>query len=81
MKDMLSTLTERLEAERTDAQARARRMSHAYRCRCGNDMFFDNTLCLACKSALGLSAGYRPSRALEAGPEHGTWHARGARSS
>ena len=55
--------------ERTES-AMTRR---AYRCRCGWQVFFRNSRCLAC----GTSLGYLPSRgrvyALQAGAEPGTW--------
>jgi len=45
----------------------------AYRCRCGQQVFFRNSRCLAC----GTPLGYVPSRGslypLQAGAEPGTW--------
>ena len=49
------------------------RHSRAFRCRCGNHIFFRNTLCLKCQSPLG----YLPLEArlvpLDPGPDPDTW--------
>jgi hypothetical protein len=49
------------------------RHSRAWRCRCGNHIFFRNTLCLNCEAPLG----YRPERAqllpLDPGSAPGRW--------
>ncbi len=45
----------------------------AYRCRCGQAVFFPNSQCLAC----GAPLGYEPDKAklmpLQAGPQQGSW--------
>lgn len=52
---------------------RTQRHSRAWRCRCGNHIFFSNTLCLQCGSPLG----YLPNRAtlvpLDPGSAEGRW--------
>jgi hypothetical protein len=52
---------------------RSQRHSRAWRCRCGNHIFFSNTLCLQCGSPLG----YLPDRAqlvpLDAGSAPERW--------
>ena len=56
-----------------------RRHSRTFLCRCGNHIFFRNSLCLGCQAALG----YLPDEArllpLEPGPRPGTWDAGGGR--
>ena len=56
---------------------RAARHSRFYRCRCGNPMFFANTLCLACQSQLGYLPDEGRIAALDPGSEPGTWRAQG----
>jgi hypothetical protein len=73
MQDLLQTLGDRLEQARADTRARARRMSRAYKCRCGNPVFFDNTQCLACSSQLGFLPDEGRVAALDPGPRPGTW--------
>ena len=53
------------------------RHSRAYRCRCGNPLFFANTLCLNCRSQLGYLPDEGRIRALDPGPGPDTWHADG----
>ena len=73
MKDLIQTLGANLEARRADTRARAQRMSRSYRCRCGNQVFFDNTLCLHCDSKLGFLPDEGRVAALDPGPKPGTW--------
>ena len=77
MQDLLQSLVKRIETQRMKRDERAERHSHAFRCRCGNDIFFDNTLCLACKSPLGLLPDTGKVVALDPSPTHGTWHVEG----
>ena len=77
MQDLLQSLAKRIEAKRNKRDERAERHSHAFRCRCGNDIFFDNTLCLACKSPLGLLPDTGEVVALDPSHTHGTWHVEG----
>ena len=53
------------------------RHSRSYRCRCGNRIFFRNTLCLACRSQLGYLPETGRLAALDPGPVAGIWHAEG----
>jgi hypothetical protein len=61
------------EAMATEWKARESRHSRAWRCRCGNHIFFRNTLCLRC----GAHLGYLPDRAqlvpLDPGTAEGRW--------
>jgi hypothetical protein len=77
MQDLLESLGKRLDTERKKRGELAARHSRAYKCRCGNHIFFDNTLCLACKSQLGLLPDTGRVVALDPGPTHGTWLAEG----
>jgi hypothetical protein len=61
------------EAGRTETQAAARRLSRSYRCRCGAQVFFDNTLCVACGATLGFLPDEGRVAALAEGLEPGTW--------
>ncbi len=45
----------------------------AYRCRCGQPVFFPNSQCLACGAALGYDADRADLLALQAGPQPETW--------
>ena len=54
------------------------RHSRAFRCRCGNHLFFDNTLCLNCQSPLGYLPAELRVMPLDAGPEPGTWRVEGS---
>ena len=73
MKDLMQTLGENLEAQRAGARERAHRLSRSYRCRCGNQVFFDNTLCLKCDSKLGYLPDEGRVAVIEPGPREGTW--------
>src|SRR4051794_5801954 len=73
MQDLLQTLGCNLEAQRADTRTRARRLSRSYKCRCGNHVFFDNTLCLSCDSKLGYLPDEGRVAALDPGPAPGTW--------
>lgn len=50
---------------------------HNYRCQCGRSIFFRNSLCLGCKSALGYEPEMAQVRALQPGPEPETWKMHG----
>ena len=70
------------EAHRPSEDAKAEELrltcfSRAYRCRCGNPLFFANTLCLRCRSPLGYLPDEGRIAALDPGPEPGTWRAEG----
>jgi hypothetical protein len=51
----------------------ANRHSRTYLCRCGNHVFFRNTLCLGCQAQLGYLPGDGCVVPLEPGPRPGTW--------
>ena len=57
--------------------SRAARHSRAYRCRCGNPLFFANTQCLACQAQLGFLPDEGRIAALDPGPQPGTWCVQG----
>ena len=50
---------------------------HKYRCQCGRPIFFRNSLCLGCNSALGYDPEAAQMRALQPGPAPGTWRLHG----
>ena len=77
MQDLLESLDKRLDTQRKKRDERVARHSRAYKCRCGNHMFFDNTLCLACNSQLGLLPDEGRVAALDPGPTAGTWRVEG----
>jgi hypothetical protein len=53
------------------------RRGHTYRCQCGRPVFFRNSLCLACGSALGYEPERAEVRALQPGSNPGTWQLTG----
>jgi hypothetical protein len=46
---------------------------HTYHCQCGRPVFFRNSLCLGCGSALGYEPNRAEVRSLLAGANPGTW--------
>jgi hypothetical protein len=68
MLDLFASLAERLST-----LGRVRRiadsLSHLYQCRCGTAVFFPNTQCLSCQSALGYLPATLSVVALESGPD------------
>lgn len=46
---------------------------HSYRCSCARPVFFRNSLCLGCKTALGYEPGLRQVRALAPSAKPNTW--------
>ena len=52
---------------------RSQRHSRAWRCRCGNHIFFSNTLCLQCSSPLGYLADRGALVPLDPGSDAGRW--------
>ena len=50
---------------------------HRYRCQCGRAIFFRNSLCLGCKSALGYEPEVAQVRAIEPVPDSDTWRLNG----
>lgn len=77
MSDLLQSLRDRLAAQREQANPRGGRHSRFYVCRCGNPLFFDNTQCLSCKSALGYLPDDGSLDAIDPQPEPGTWRTDG----
>ena len=77
--DLLRSLDEGLDvvAQRKTVDERIARHTRAYRCRCGNPLFFANTQCLACGSLLGYLPDERRLAALEPDTEPGVWLAQG----
>src|SRR4051812_37508309 len=73
MTDVLQTQDDSLATQRADARARGARLSRSYKCRCGNHVFFDNTLCLACDARLGFLPDEGRVAALDPGTVPGTW--------
>jgi hypothetical protein len=55
------------------------RPGHSYRCQCGRPVFFVNSQCLGCGSALGYEPLLGEIRALVPGNEAGTWRLVGDR--
>ena len=56
---------------------RVARHVRSYRCRCGNRIFFRNTLCLSCQSQLGYLPDDGQMAALDPGRTPGTWRTDG----
>jgi len=56
---------------------RAARHTRAYRCRCGNPLFFANTQCLRCGTQLGYLPDEGRIAAIDQDPATGAWHAEG----
>lgn len=79
MPDLLQTLDEDLDATalHETPDARLARHSRAYRCRCGNALFFRNTQCLACGAQLGFLPDEGRLASLQPGREPETWIADG----
>ena len=77
MADLLESLVDGLDTQSKTRDERVARHSRSYRCRCGNHIFFDNTLCLACRSPLGLLPDEGRVVALDPGPTPGTWRVEG----
>jgi hypothetical protein len=50
---------------------------HKYQCQCGRPVFFRNSLCLGCNSPLGYEPEMAQVRALQPGPDLGTWRLHG----
>ena len=72
MPNILETLG-RLIGTNWKTRNEAKRHSRTFLCRCGNHIFFRNSLCLGCKAPLGYLPGDRKLAALEPGPQPGTW--------
>ena len=77
MEDVLQSIARQLEARGAGARVQTGLMSRSYRCRCGNHVFFRNTLCLNCHAQLGFLPDTAQVAALDAGPRPSTWTAAG----
>ncbi|MGO4330204.1 putative zinc-binding metallopeptidase [Cupriavidus sp. 2TAF22] len=77
MHNLLASLSQEVDTQWKRHDVRVERHSRAYKCRCGNHVFFRNTLCLACNSPLGFLPDEGRLGALEPGPEPGTWREEG----
>ena len=53
-----------------------KRHSRTFLCRCGNPIYFHNSLCLGCQAQLGYLPGDRTLMPLDPGPQPGTWAAK-----
>jgi hypothetical protein len=76
MLSLFESLSQRLAAEWKHRKAE-KQLSRTYRCRCGAPIFFLNTQCLTCQSALGYLPEAASLVALDDGPEPGTVRADG----
>src|SRR5262245_47750866 len=71
MISILETITKRLaEAWRSDEPTGR---GHSHRCQCGRPVFFRNSLCLGCRTALGYEPELAKLLPLQPGAEAGTW--------
>ena len=77
MNAVLESSDRGLALARRAIDARLVRHARSYECRCGNRIFFRNTLCLACHSQLGYLPHEGRMVALDPGPAPGTWCADG----
>jgi hypothetical protein len=75
MLTLLDNVTERLTEDWRPRDARIH--GRNFRCRCGVQVFFRNSLCLACRAPLGYEPGIRQVRALDPGPADRTWRISG----
>ena len=77
MQDLPGWLDKAIGTQRKKRDERVARHSRSYKCRCGNRLFFRNTLCLACDSQLGYLPDEGRLAALDPGPTPGTWGVEG----
>jgi hypothetical protein len=61
----------------TQLKQRVSRHARSYQCRCGNRIFFRNTLCLACRSQLGYLPDEGRMAALDHGASPDAWRVEG----
>jgi hypothetical protein len=76
MGDLLHSLSDRLHMHRAQIKEQAR-PTRAFSCRCGNPVFFNNSRCLPCNSALGYLPDEGKVVTLDPGPRAGTWTVEG----
>jgi hypothetical protein len=72
MPSILETLSQLIGTNRRTRDA-ARRHSRTFFCRCGNNVFFRNSLCFSCQATLGYLPGEARLVPLDPGPQSGTW--------
>ena len=77
MNDLRQSQDTSLGSQLKQLDDRVARHTRSYRCRCGNRIFFRNTLCLECKSQLGYLPDEARLAALDPGPAPGTLRAEG----
>ena len=71
MLSIFESITRRLkEAWRSDETPSR---GHSYRCQCGRPVFFQNSVCLGCKTALGFEPDQRQIRSLTPEAKPGLW--------
>jgi hypothetical protein len=75
--DLQESLHKGAETRVKQLDERVARHARSYQCRCGNRIFFRNTLCLECKSQLGYLPDEARVAALDPGPAPGTWRVQG----
>ena len=71
MGTLLETLGELIGTNRKHRDV-AKRHSRTFWCRCGNHVFFRNSLCVGCKAPLGYLPGDARLVPLDPGPQPGT---------
>ena len=76
MSSLFESLSKRLAADWKQRDTE-KKLSRNCRCRCGEPVFFRNTECLACKSALGYQLEVALLLTLDAGPAPGAVRAEG----
>ena len=77
MDDVLDRLDKGLGTAQQRVAERVARHTRSYECRCGNRIFFRNTLCLACRSQLGYLPDEGRMVAVDPAPSPGTWRSEG----
>jgi len=77
MHDLGEPLDKGLGTQFKQRDQRVARHARSYQCRCGNRIFFRNTLCLVCKSQLGYLPDEGRLAAWDSGCAPGTWRAAG----
>ena len=78
MAGLFDRLYRALAALKADETPLHRRL---YRCVCERPVYFQNSLCTACKTPLGYIPDLNEVRPLEPGPEAGTWRIAGEKDS
>jgi hypothetical protein len=79
MATLLETLGELIGSTRKHRDV-AKRHSRTFLCRCGNHIFFRNSLCLRCQAPLGYLPGEARLVPVDPGQQPGTWVVDGVRT-